>query len=542
MFTSMRTLLLAAAALQLTGLDAQNPARLRLTPWTPFTGPVVDLAHAGDDRLFAVVQAGYIFIITDSMQVASRPFLDITGQVDYSGEKGLLGLAFAPDYATTGHLYTHYVAPVGQGMTVISRWTVSTDPDSVDMASEDTLFTYDQPYPNHKGGDLDFGPDGMLYIPLGDGGSGGDPQGHAQDLSDPLGDILRIDVSDPDTTYTVPADNPYVSAGPDTLKEIWASGLRNPFRFGFDLLTGDMWIGDVGQSAWEEWDLLPAGTGGANFGWRCYEGHAPYNTAGCQPQSFYRAPAVVHLNQAQPGGTYCAAIGGRVYRGSQWPHLYGRYFYTDVCAPEFRNLRPDGGGGFIDELSVEPGFAGFTCIAEDHTGELFAANLGDGKVYKLSDRCPMDPPVITQAGNELHTPSIGSIQWYFEGLPFLGATDTVFAPGSSGAVHVMVDHGDQCVLSSDTLAFVYTGIVPLALPLLQAFPDPANDVLYITRWDARSITFRVLDRSGRTVLEGPVNSTREGLRTADLPTGVYLLTAFDGKGSVSERRRFTVVH
>jgi hypothetical protein len=283
----------------------------------------------------------------------------------------------------------------------------------------------------------------MLYIGFGDGGSGGDPQNHAQNPTDPLGNMLRIDVSDPDTTYTIPSDNPFATAA-DTMPEIWASGLRNPYRFGFDRLTGDLWIGDVGQNAWEEIDFWPAGdNSGPNFGWRCYEGLVGYNTSGCLPHSFFVDPVVVHENLGI-GGSWCSAIGGRVYRGVLWPHLYGLYVYTDYCGAEFRSLKPDGLGGFIDAQLCTTAQNGYSVIAENVAGELFTGNNDNDRIYKIVDKCPMDPPDITQSGNTLYSSPATSYTWYHDGIAVPGGTADSLAATLNGNYWVVANMGNGC--------------------------------------------------------------------------------------------------
>ena len=246
-----------------------------------FTRPV-DIVNAGDSRLFIVEQRGIIKIIDGNGQVLSTPFLDIDARVGSQGnEQGLLGLAFHPDYANNGFFYVNYTN--NSGDTRIARFKVSADnPNVADPNSEKLLLPVDQPYSNHNAGDLTFGPDGYLYFGLGDGGSGGDPQNNGQTATAYLGKMLRIDVDNGDP-YAIPPTNPFK----DTdfyLDEIWATGLRNPWRFSFDRLTGDLWIGDVGQDAWEEIDFQPASsTGGENYGWRCYEGNHVYSMSGSCP-------------------------------------------------------------------------------------------------------------------------------------------------------------------------------------------------------------------------------------------------------------------
>ncbi len=271
-------LLLAAQIFtSLSYLNAQETAVL--TPFASgFTSPVI-ITHAGDSRLFVGNQTGSVFIVDSAGNVNGEPFLDITGKVIYGGEQGLLGLAFHPDYKNNGYFYVNYI---GEGdSTHISRFTMlSGNPDKADPASEMSILRIEQPYKNHNGGDLAFGPDGYLYIALGDGGSGGDPENRAQNRSVLLGKILRIDV-DNGNPYSIPETNPFYGMS-SVRNEIWALGLRNPWRFSFDRMTGDLWIADVGQNASEEINFQPAGSqGGENYGWRCYEGLQPFNEDNC---------------------------------------------------------------------------------------------------------------------------------------------------------------------------------------------------------------------------------------------------------------------
>lgn len=540
---SMRSALLPLSLLLGASMIAQNPTRIALVPWADNLPNVVDLAHCGDFRLFAVQQNGVIRIITDSMTVLPTPFLDIHDSVLYEGEQGLLGLAFDPDYAVNGCFYVNYVSATGGTHSRISRFRVSGDHNVADPASERILYTVQQPYVNHKGGDLDFGPDGLLYVGFGDGGDGGDPQNHAQTLSDPLGDMIRIDVSDPDTTYTIPPSNPFVNAGPDTLPEIWASGLRNPFRFGFDRLNGDLWIGDVGQSAWEEIDhRLPTDPAGANFGWHCYEGIAPYNTQDCQEQSAYVQPVIVHVNDGAQG-QWCAIVGGRVYRGAQWPHLYGRYLYTDFCKGEYWSLRPTGADTWIDEPVLVDNPSGGACIAENAEGELFTANLISGTVFKLIDRCPMDPPTISLTGAVFTSTPADSYQWYFDNDLIDGATGQSYQPTLNGDYFVVADFGDGCVLRSDTLTLTNVGLSESTSVHLLLDPNPANEEL-TARWE-RSLAVRTLvirDLQGRALRVMPTTTDRERIDTRGLATGSYLLELCTADGRALAVERFSVVH
>jgi len=351
---------------------------------TGFSSPV-DITHAGDDRLFIVERAGLIKIIDANGTTLATPFLDIDNLVHSfggQGEIGLLGLAFHPNFANNGHFYVHYTN--NDDNSSISRFTVDAgSPNTVDPATEQIVMVISQPYLNHNGGCLKFGPDGYLYIGMGDGGSAGDPQNYAQNTNSMLGKMLRIDV-DNGSPYSIPANNPFVNDA-NVLDEIWAIGLRNPWRFSFDRMTGDLWIGDVGQGAREEIDLQPASSnGGENYGWRCYEGDNSYNTSGCGPAGDY----VGALHDYNHSGGSCSVTGGFVYRGSDQPALSGIYIYADYCSGRIWTLSPDGSGSYDDNLSNTYGGYDLSSFGEDTDGELYAARLGTGTIYKVTaDAC-----------------------------------------------------------------------------------------------------------------------------------------------------------
>ncbi len=328
-----------------------------------------------DQRLFVVEQGGIIRIMRPSGDVLGIPFLDISDRVISGGEQGLLGLAFHPNYVTNGYFYVNYTNLDGD--TTISRFSVS--PANRNRAlpgSEAIILVVAQPFSNHNGGDLAFGPDGYLYIPLGDGGSGGDPLDNSQNLDSLLGKILRLDV-DGGFPYAIPPDNPFV--GLPGADEIWAYGYRNPWRFSFDRLTGDMYIGDVGQNDREEIDFEPAGSaGGGNYGWRCYEGSAPYNLSGCSlDPDDYIFP--IHEYTHAEG---CAVTGGYVYRGTRFPTLAGHYFFADYCSGIVWDLLPDGMGGWTltDHGSV---LGNPTAFGESSRGDLYVADASDGTIYLI---------------------------------------------------------------------------------------------------------------------------------------------------------------
>lgn len=349
---------------------------------TGFSSPV-NVKHAGDDRLFVVERAGVIKILNSDGSVNATPFLDInTNVINFGGEQGLLAMAFHPDYATNGYFYVNYIN--NSGDTVISRFTRNTA-NTADPASEVILMTISQPFSNHNGGDMHFGPnDGYLYISTGDGGSGGDPGNRAQNLTLLLGKILRIDVDGTTNgNYSIPPDNPFVT---DTavLDEIWAYGLRNPWKWSFDRDNGDMWIGDVGQSSKEEINRVPASsTGGENYGWRCYEGNSIFNMSlGCPPMNTITFPVAEYNYGGSP--FKCSITGGYRYRGSLQSSLEGLYFFADYCSDEIGVVRETSPNVF--QLTFEDQFSGgFSAFAEDVNGELFVVGLSSGTISRIVD-------------------------------------------------------------------------------------------------------------------------------------------------------------
>ncbi len=344
---------------------------------TGFSRPV-DIKHANDSRLFIVEQDGVIKIVSAGGITNPTAFLNIDARVRSTGnEQGLLGLAFDPNYATNNRFYVNYIN--NSGNTVIARFTTSSNPDVADDTSEEILLTVNQPYTNHNGGSLAFGNDGYLYIALGDGGSGGDPDNYAQNLQSHLGKILRIDVSGA-TGYTVPATNPFVG-NPAGLDEIWSYGLRNPWKISFDSDNGELWIGDVGQNNKEEINNVPIVNSGYNFGWRCYEGNSTFNTSGCPAMSTITFP----VSEYNYGGSpfRCSITGGYRYRGSMYPDLQGLYFFADYCTNEVGTLTPNGSSW---TMTMNGPFSGnIATFGEDMNKELYAAGLSNGTIYKVID-------------------------------------------------------------------------------------------------------------------------------------------------------------
>ncbi len=352
-----------------------------------FSDPVqVTSARDGTNRLFVVEQAGDIRVVKDGVTLAT-PFLDLRGRISSGGERGLLGLAFHPNFATHPYVYVNFTDP--KGNTAINRYTVSGD--AAVFSSGLRILSIAQPYANHDGGNLAFGPDGDLYIGMGDGGSAGDPQNRAQDVNSLLGKMLRIDVDHFTSTthYRSPATNPYV--GRPGRDEIWSRGLRNPWRFSFDRVTGQLWIGDVGQSRWEEVDrssmvgTTSAGRG-ANYGWPILEGRACYRPAiGCSSRGTV-APVVTYAH-AVTGSDNCAVTGGFAYRGTAAPALLGGYLFGDYCSGRIWLISTRSLGPLTPTLvrsdSASPHLA-ISSFGEDDAGEIYVCDLSGGTVYRVT--------------------------------------------------------------------------------------------------------------------------------------------------------------
>ncbi len=334
----------------------------------------VDLADPGDGsgRLFVVEKVGRIRVLQNG-SILAEPFLDISDRVLSSGsEQGLLGLALHPNFKASGYFYVNYIDL--NGNTVIARFKVSTNPNLADRNSEKDLLHVDQPFPNHNGGSMVFGPDGYLYMGLGDGGSQGDPRGNGQNLNTYLGKILRIDIDRGDP-YAIPADNPFAKGG--GLPEIWAYGLRNPWRFSFDRQTGDLFIADVGQNLYEEIDFIPAHSpGGLNFGWSFREGLHPYK--GNPPAGTKLTDPVMEYSHNEG----CSVTGGFIYRGKARPALDGVYFYGDYCSGNIWGMKRDAGGKWQSSLLWRSGHS-ISSFGQDQAGELYLLDLNGGGIYKL---------------------------------------------------------------------------------------------------------------------------------------------------------------
>lgn len=375
--------LIAVAVVAYTRLDdkarpqnavAQQPTAYHLVEVASGFNRPLYLTNAGDGsgRVFVVEQSGKIWVLNSTTGINSV-FLDVSDLIsreakgsDYS-ERGLLGLAFHPDYANNGIFFIDYTDQSGNS--VIARYHVSADdPDKADPDSATQLLYVQQPYANHNGGNMTFGPDGYLYVSFGDGGSGGDPQGNGQNLGTLLGKILRLDVN-VEEGYSVPDSNPFVDSS-TARPEIWAWGFRNVWRFSFDRATGDLYLGDVGQNTWEEVDFQPASsTGGENYGWNAYE--ATHVFSG-QPAA---SEVVMPILEYDHGGGRCSITGGYVYRGEQIPDLQGYYFYGDWCTGTIWTAQRDSAGNWSAVVSLESGRQ-ISSFGEDEAGELYLVDYG----------------------------------------------------------------------------------------------------------------------------------------------------------------------
>jgi len=383
-----------------TTLNAQVPNDIGLE----LVGTVannVGVRHAGDNsgRLFVITQTGYIRIIDSQGNLLATPFLDINDKVNSSGnEQGLLGLAFHPNYSQNGLFYVNYTkSGSNSGDTIIERYQVSADSNVADDTSGTVIMRVIQDFSNHNGGNIAFGPDGYLYIGMGDGGSAGDPNSRAQDLNAALGKMLRIDIDNDNapshpapvsnesvcpqdgSNYAIPNDNPFTQTA-GACPEIWAYGLRNPWRWSFDKTTGDLFIGDVGQSAWEEINFQAANdTGGLNYGWKCREGFHAYN--GCSDSPTYTPPIL----EKSHGSSRCSITGGYRYRGPV-TSIQGVYIYGDYCSGQIWFATFDGLNWNEDEWSIPGGISfsfALTSFGEDQAGHVYVVKRS-GEIYRIT--------------------------------------------------------------------------------------------------------------------------------------------------------------
>lgn len=385
---------------------AQPVQLVNAFPALTFTRPVL-VTHAGDgsNRVFVVQQDGLIRVFpNDSAVSSSTTFLNITNRLSStSGEEGLLGLAFHPNYVNNGYFYVNYTAPSPR-RTVIARYSVTPgNPNKADSLSGQILMEINQPYSNHNGGMILFGLDGYLYIATGDGGSANDPGNRSQNLDSLLGKILRIniDTTSPGLPYAIPPDNPRVGlSGRD---EIYAPGFRNPWRMSVDPVTGQIWVGDVGQNSWEEIDLLELGK---NYGWRCYEGNNTFNTSGCGSISLYTFPKKVYP-RSSPN---CSVTGGVVYRGFRRPDLVGRYIYGDYCSGMIWKFLYTGSGITEDALIHDAPFP-ISSFGTDEPGELYICNYSSGTIHRFAGNPTVTTSLVSPVNASTGIPITTELVW-----------------------------------------------------------------------------------------------------------------------------------
>ena len=334
----------------------------------------VEITNANDSRLFVVQQNGIIKIIQPNGTINSADFLNISSKIIFSGERGLLGLAFHPQYSTNGYFFVYYNNTAGN--IVVARYNVSTTNANVaDPNSEKIILNIPKPFDNHNGGSIHFAPDGNLWIVTGDGGSGGDPNNNAQNKNSLLGKMLRIDINSTGP-YNIPTGNPFAGAGVDGADEVWSYGLRNAWKFSFDLTTGNAMIADVGQGQIEEINRMPITQTGINYGWRCYEGNNTYNTTGCAASTTMTFPVAVYDHS----GGKCSITGGYVYRGTQYPNLQGKYFFADYCSTQIGVMESN------SAITWSTAYSGnnFSTFGEDNQKNLYVAAVNNGKIYKIT--------------------------------------------------------------------------------------------------------------------------------------------------------------
>lgn len=380
---------------------------------TGFIAPV-EMVNANDARMFVVQQNGIIKILQANGTVNSTNFLNISSKITYGGERGLLGLAFHPQYPTNGYFFVYY-NDTGGNITVARYTRSSTNPDVADPSTEKIILNVPKPFDNHNGGSIHFAPDGYLWVVTGDGGSGGDPNNNAQNKNSLLGKLLRLDIN-ATGAYNIPAGNPFV--GIDGADEVWAYGLRNAWKFNFDTVSGNVMIADVGQGQIEEINRMPLTQPGINYGWRCYEGNNAYNTTGCAAQSTMTFPVAAYDHS----GGKCSITGGYVYRGTQYPALQGRYFFADYCSTQIGSLNPD------DSITWSAASTGnnFSTFGVNNQNELFVAAVNSGKIFRVTTSA-----VLGTQENDLSTsikvyPNPASKTVFIEGVKDKNATVEIY--------------------------------------------------------------------------------------------------------------------
>jgi hypothetical protein len=489
-----------------------TPLSVELEPYisTGLSNPV-GIEFFGD-RMYIVEQGGKIRI-AENGELLPNIYLNIGTQISQGGEQGLLGLAFDPDFEINHTLYVNYTNQSGN--TIIASFISDEDNLFVDINTQTILLTIDQPFSNHNGGKIAFGPDGYLYIGMGDGGSGGDPGDRSQNPQLLLGKMLRIDVTA--DGYTIPPSNPF-EGDATTLDEIWALGLRNPWRFNFDQQTGDLWIGDVGQNQWEEIDFQAAGSvGGENYGWRCYEGFHEFNTSGCGDISNYDFP-VFEYNHSNGS---CSVTGGYVYRGTDSELLNGVYLFVDYCSGIMWGI------GDINEdplPTYDLGSFGFgnASFGQDENGEMYLAK--GNNIFKVVDPCHSQIPELTSSKDTLFVSEGVNYYWYLNNEEISGENNNFLVPIESGDYYCVVENEFGCNIKSNTVPVLGLGLIENEKIEFKVFPNPFKSFITL-EGDTQSINkIALTDVLGKMIWYQNSFVSNPVILPVDLKPGIYILT------------------
>lgn len=485
------------------------------------TENTVDIAFY-NDTMFLVDQDGIITMVVDGTELAD-PFLNITGIVQYSGERGLLGLAFDPDFELNRTFYLNYIN--NSGNTVIAAYTTFTDSLMGDPSTATILKTITQPFTNHNGGQIRFGPDGFLYIGMGDGGSANDPGDRSQDPQELLGKMLRYEVSA--DSYSIPLNNPFVG-DTTTLDDIWALGLRNPWRFSFDKQTGDLWIGDVGQNLYEEVDFQDASsTGGENYGWRCREGMHNFNTDGCGPSTDYDDP----IFEYSQGSTHCSVTGGYVYRGVDSDLLNGVYIGIDYCSGYLFGYRVNEDNDNENYDFGNNGF-GYTTFGEDEDGELYVAR-SNGNIYKVIDPCHTQIPSIYIQGSNFVVADTGytNYEWYYNDVLIEDANAYIQPTIGNGEYYYVIENDNGCYVKSEVINIVIGNVDELNSKNILVYPNPFRDEINISGYSNDILLLSIYSLSGKEIWSKDNPESDSIKLPSSLLSGSYILELRDTKGN-----------
>ncbi len=522
----------------------------------------VDIVNAGDgtNRIFVVQRGGTVRIYNGSTFAFIGTFLTMSGNFTTGGERGLLSIAFHPDYENNRYFFVYYTNGAG-GVNVDRFQTQLANPNAADFATRTNIMSFTKPvvYNNHNGGKLNFGPDGNLYFGLGDSGSGGDPGNLAQNGNSYWGKMMRINVNNFTTPpyYTVPATNPYIS-DPNVLDEIWCIGLRNPWRWSFDRQTGDMWIADVGQDNREEVNYQPAAnTGGKNYGWRCYEGNAAYNTASCQPQSSYVSPIFDYPHNNTTGGF--SITGGHVYRGTEFAFLNGYYICADYVSGNTWLIKEAGtSGGFT--TSIQTGLPGnIVSFGEAENGDLYTINLS-GTLFKVNATAPI-PVTLTRFtaqnnnGNVLvkwqtsfeQNTSRFEVEYNTDGSNWQNAGNVNASSQPNGSSYSLIHNFTvrenvlyRLKIIDNNGSYAFSPTVALnAIPRKKAlvYPTLVQDKILRIALDAPFASLQLLDANGREVYRQNITG-RTGtiqLNVPALAAGIYTVVVKNAQELVTQK-------